>query len=353
MKPDLLADLPQREPFLLSLSEGFAPCLLGCVGVAYKFALGSLDGAACSLVLDLVGHGCSLFGLSADSFGSTKETRSYGRFSDEVDAEKEPKLPRMGRSYTQADLKVLWGAATICSHPECSKRLVAKATEADDARSIGKICHIIASSDDGPRGDPDFPQEQRDHPDNLILLCGTHHDEIDAQPNTYSVAELREWKETQERWVEDTLSDAVVALTFNELEAVARNLLSTTPTALGELVPPTPPLRKMRHNGLTGTVASHFQIGQLRFYDVEAFINDQTGWDVDFGERLKAGFVEQYDALWERDLRGDDLYISLAEWSAGGPRAPLERQAAGAAILSYLFHVCDVFEPEPSDDSSD
>jgi hypothetical protein len=265
----------------------------------------------------------------------------------------EPKLLGMGRNYSPADIKILWGANTICSHPECHKKLVASATEEDEAKSIGKICHIIASSDDGPRGDPNFPSERRDDPDNLILLCGTHHDEVDVQPKTYSAADLREWKENHERWVADTLSDAVVALTFDELEAVAKSLIATTPTAIGDLVPPTPPLKKMRHNGLTAAVAGHFQIGQLRFYDVESFINDQTGWDVDFGERLKAGFVGQYDAFWDRGLRGDDLYISLAEWSAGGARAPLERQAAGAAILSYLFHVCDVFEPEPGDDSSD
>jgi hypothetical protein len=109
----------------------------------------------------------------------------------------------------------------------------------------------------------------------------------------------------------------------------------------------------MQHNGLTAVVATNFQIGQLRFHDVERFINDQAGWDVDYGERLKAGFVDQYNALWDRGLRGDLLYIALAEWAGGGPRASLERRAAGAAILSYLFHICDVFEPEPNDDPAD
>lgn len=259
----------------------------------------------------------------------------------------------MGRNYSQADIKVLWGANTICSHPDCNKKLVAKATEEDGAHSIGKICHIVAQSDDGPRGDPDFPPELRDLPENLILLCGTHHDEIDVQPNTYSADELRKWKADHERWVDETLSAATVALTFAELEEVAKALLAIPPAPNDTLVPPTPPGKKMSHNGLTAVVATRFQIGQLRFYDVERFIGDQAGWDVNFGERLKAGFVEQYEAFWDRGLRGDDLYIALADWAGGGPRASLERRAAGAAILSYLFHVCDVFEPEPSDDSAD
>jgi hypothetical protein len=108
----------------------------------------------------------------------------------------------------------------------------------------------------------------------------------------------------------------------------------------------------MRHNDLTVAVAHYYTVGQLRFLDIEAFIATATGWDLDFGERLKAGFRAQYDALWQRGARGDDLYIALASWATGGSLASFPRQAAGVAILSYLFHVCDVFEPEPTDDSS-
>src|SRR6478672_1762493 len=43
VKPDLIADLPQREPFLLSLSEGFAPRLLGRGGIALVLLLSGAD----------------------------------------------------------------------------------------------------------------------------------------------------------------------------------------------------------------------------------------------------------------------------------------------------------------------
>jgi hypothetical protein len=258
----------------------------------------------------------------------------------------------MGRSYTEADLKVLWGAHAICAFPDCKRNLVVKATEHDDAKTIGKICHIIAQNDEGPRGDTNFPAADRDKPENLILLCGTHHDVIDVQPNTYTADEIRRWKADHESWIETTLSDAVVALTFKELEQVTASLLATPPDGSGDLTPPTPPARKMQHNSLTQSIATYYQMGQLRFHDIEAFINDATGWDVAFGDRLKAGFVAQYDAFWDRGLRGDDLYIALAQWAAGGSQAAFDRQAAGVAILSYLFHVCDVFEPEPQDDSA-
>ncbi len=256
----------------------------------------------------------------------------------------------MGRAYTQQDLKVLWGAQARCAFPGCRKRLIADATADDPAKPIGKICHIAAHSDDGPRGDPSFPPEDRDQPENLILLCGTHHDEIDVHPNTHTSEEIRAWKVDHERWVEDTLSDAVAALTFAELEKAVAALLAVPAGASGDLTPPTPPQRKLEHNSLTIAVEPYYRIGQLRFHDVEAYIDQASGFDPNFGERLKAGFSKQYEELWERDFRGDDLYIELAQWASGGSGALFDRQAAGVSVLSYLFHVCDVFEPEPTDD---
>jgi hypothetical protein len=252
----------------------------------------------------------------------------------------------MGRAYTEKDLKILWGAHELCAYPGCKTKLVLPKTASDPEKVIGKICHIIAFSDDGPRGDPAFPSADREKPDNLILLCGTHHDMIDVQPNTYTSAEIRRWKSEHERWVEATLSDAIVALTFEELERVA-TLLIAAPATASSVELPTPPARKMRHNALTVDVAHYYQVGQLRFSDIEAFIGVVSGWDTEFGDRLTAGFRDQYDLLWAQGLRGDELYIALAEWASGGRLADFGRQAAGVAILSYLFHICDVFEPEP------
>lgn len=256
----------------------------------------------------------------------------------------------MGRAYSDKDLKILWGAHAMCAFPGCRAWLIVPATAQDQAQVIGKICHIVAHSDAGPRGDPSFPEEDREAPENLILLCGTHHDTVDVQPNTFTSDDLRRWKREHEAWVAATLSDAVVAITFTELEAVASNLIAQPPADASDLTLPTPPGRKMAHNSLTAAVAQYYTVGQLRFVDIEQFIADSASWDPDFGERLRAGFRAQYDVLWDRGRRGDDLYIALADWASGGALAGFPRRAAGVAILSYLFHVCDVFEPEPSDD---
>jgi hypothetical protein len=250
----------------------------------------------------------------------------------------------MGRSYSDKDLKILWGAHAMCSHPRCRVWLIVPATDADPQAVIGKICHIVAHSNDGPRADPSFPEDRREDPENLILLCGTHHDMVDVQDNSHTIAELHQWKRDHEAWVRTTLSDAVLALTFAELEQMAAGLASSPPSADQSLAPPTPPLRKMQHNLLTSQVAQYYQIGQLRFADIETYLANTQDWDDSFADRLIGGFQTHYDLLWDRGLRGDDLYLSLADWASGGPLATFPRTAAGVSILSFLFHTCDIFE---------
>jgi hypothetical protein len=63
------------------------------------------------------------------------------------------------------------------------------------------MAHIIAHSDEGPRGDPAFPEKERNRYPNLILLCPNHHEEIDAEPERYDVAVLQAMKEDHEESV--------------------------------------------------------------------------------------------------------------------------------------------------------
>lgn len=103
--------------------------------------------------------------------------------------------------------KLLWGrAANHCSMDGCRKPLVHHV--ADGGRSpivIGEEAHIVARSEDGPRGNSTLSAEQRDDYDNLILLCPNHHSLIDKAPEDYSVASLRAMKVAHELWVGESL----------------------------------------------------------------------------------------------------------------------------------------------------
>ncbi|MBM3301595.1 MAG: HNH endonuclease, partial [Deltaproteobacteria bacterium] len=103
--------------------------------------------------------------------------------------------------------KILWGkAGATCSFPSCRRKLVADATGLDGAVVLGEIAHIVAQSQDGPRGEYPPPGGDIDSYENLLLLCEEHHELIDGQPRTYSVAKLLQMKEDHERWVIERLS---------------------------------------------------------------------------------------------------------------------------------------------------
>ena len=113
----------------------------------------------------------------------------------------------MSRSYKNKDIKKLWGkSAGLCSFEGCKINL-ASDTETPDAKVLGEHAHIVAHSPDGPRGDVDFPNDQIDSYENLILLCPTHHTEIDRDPRKYCVDILIEMKTSHEAFVENRLKE--------------------------------------------------------------------------------------------------------------------------------------------------
>lgn len=85
-------------------------------------------------------------------------------------------------------------AQNRCAYPGCATLIVQPTGVV-----TGKICHIKAKSPDGPRYDPGQTDLERHGFGNLILLCGVHHDIVDAEPQRFTVDLLKEFKEIHER----------------------------------------------------------------------------------------------------------------------------------------------------------
>ena len=100
------------------------------------------------------------------------------------------------------DIKKLWGlAARRCSRPGCSEQCIRFLT--DDPTVIGEMAHVIARRPSGPRG---IATGGDDTYENLILLCPTHHTEIDKSPEgTFPAENLFAWKEEHEMRVTKAL----------------------------------------------------------------------------------------------------------------------------------------------------
>jgi hypothetical protein len=73
-----------------------------------------------------------------------------------------------------------------CAFPGCDHPLIEPLSQ----KVVGRICHIKARSENGPRFDPIQTAEERHDFANLVLMCPTHHDVIDHDVATYPVARL-------------------------------------------------------------------------------------------------------------------------------------------------------------------
>ena len=132
------------------------------------------------------------------------------------------KIPR--RNYSQKTLKVLFAlSGNQCSYPECANSVIEPPTERSDALVIAQICHIYAINVDGPRGKTGLTENELNSPQNLLLLCPTHHRLADGQHETYPATKLKQWKQEHEARVmenrlpassDDVLTDVSSHLDF-------------------------------------------------------------------------------------------------------------------------------------------
>lgn len=96
---------------------------------------------------------------------------------------------------TTATVKRLFAVSgNQCAFPNCHNPLVDPAS----GKVTGRICHIKARRQDGPRYDPIQTEEERHAFENLLLMCPIHHDVIDADPDSFTVERLHQIKATHE-----------------------------------------------------------------------------------------------------------------------------------------------------------
>jgi hypothetical protein len=71
---------------------------------------------------------------------------------------------------------------------------------------LGDVAHIHARRDGGPRADVALSERDRDHSDNLFLLCLDHHTIVDDHPEIYTAAKLLTVRDAHHAWVKAQLS---------------------------------------------------------------------------------------------------------------------------------------------------
>lgn len=252
----------------------------------------------------------------------------------------------MARRYRERDLKKLWGrAAGRCSFKDCHEECIKDATEFDEEAVIGIIGHINSDKEDGPRYDPDYPKELLYTYENIMLLCPNHHALVDDQDSTYTAQELREWKKEHEARVKKSCESAMPSVSFTELEQVCDAIIFPPfqDVDTNSISYPITVTEKMKKNELTDEILHYLHIGSGKAKEVGKYVEHEAAMNSKFPVRLRAGFVKEYDRLWGKGIKGDDLFEALLEFANKG-HYEYKRITAGIAVLVYLFEKCEVFE---------
>lgn len=95
-------------------------------------------------------------------------------------ANKEKKTPR--KPLPRKVENVVWArAAGRCQYAGCNKLLIGDQISGARNANAAYIGHIVADSESGPRGDPIRSPLLAKDPDNLMLVCDTHHRVFDRE----------------------------------------------------------------------------------------------------------------------------------------------------------------------------
>jgi hypothetical protein len=115
---------------------------------------------------------------------------------------------------SQKSIKILWAnAAGRCAFPGCETKLCTQESGQAAPYTIGEMAHIKGEKAGSNRYDALQTPAERDDYTNLVLLCPTHHTEVDKPENVgiYSVVALLKLKADHEANVNGRLKKAKFA----------------------------------------------------------------------------------------------------------------------------------------------
>lgn len=108
----------------------------------------------------------------------------------------------------QKDIKILWGrSGNRCAI--CKTELTQDKSAVTSSFTLGEQAHIVGDQPGSARSNSPLTDEQRDSYHNLVLLCPTHHTEIDSNEDDWPVERLHQIKSEHELWVTETLSETI------------------------------------------------------------------------------------------------------------------------------------------------
>lgn len=249
------------------------------------------------------------------------------------------------RSYLTKTLKLLYGnAAGRCTKCKCP--LILK-KESNSYYQIGEVAHIYPF---GENGAPRYTDIEKDHfnPNlknderNLILLCPKCHKEVDGDPEKYSAPKLLKMKEDHRNEMNELLSQAFSDINYKELDIICKAIINcgdnynykTDYSAINIE-------EKIKRNELSEKTRYLVMLGMQKAQFVHEYLNVQT--NVTFAEDLLK-YIKNIYHKESKKYQGDELFAKILEQMNAGIEQDISKQAAGISVLTYFFHICEVFK---------
>lgn len=247
------------------------------------------------------------------------------------------------RSYSIKTIKLLYAnAAGRCS--KCHRPIIIGENK---SAQIGQIAHIYPFGElNSPRyfeiQQDKFSKELKNDESNLILLCPSCHSEIDTIPEKFPAKKLIQMKREHEEWVSECLSREMSNISYAELDIICKAIANCI-TDFSD-APDCSTIKiedKIRKNNLSSKCYNLIQQGMLKTKFVHEYLNNQI--NVMFADDLLKCIKSIYHETSQK-YSGDELFMAMLTKMHAGIERDFSKQAAGIAVLTYFFHVCEIFE---------
>jgi len=255
--------------------------------------------------------------------------------------------PRERRPVPIQDQRELcYDSLGICGKPGCENNLNIRTAATGAITTVGEMAHIIAAQDNGPRGDPEFPEDQRERYDNLILLCLACHGEVDNPRNfaLYTKQAVSEWKQRLRTRRQEAIARTREEPAIGELAQLLNELATAEPefldsfdrVALG---------RKIEVNGLSPPVAATISRNIVHVPMVSKQILMVERFRPNYGEMIRVRMSAEWLAISDRGLGGDAAYAHLKD-ALMFNQGRVGAEGIIDIVLAYFFELCTVLHRE-------
>lgn len=247
----------------------------------------------------------------------------------------------MGATYP-TKVMLAFRSGGVCAFKPCGKHLTYKASVGQDTY-VAEAAHIRGEKPEAARYDSSMTDAERDRIDNLIYMCTDHHTIIDKVEADWPVDVLVALKSEHEAKVRSAIEEAFADVAFPELVTAIAWVSTQDPAAATGGFEIISPDEKIKKNELSNSSRHIIAAGLSSRATVAAFVEAETQLDLDFPDKLKAGFLAEYWRLRKEGHKGDELFELMCVFAQRGFTKQGDK-TAGLAVLIYLFEICDVFD---------